>query len=52
MLKGAEPRTEVEKPYFACFYIHMEGVTSDFSMYDPLTMVKYFKTFSCTNSKI
>jgi hypothetical protein len=52
MFKGAEPRTEVEHLYFARFRIHMKGITSDFSMYDPLAMVKYLKTFRGTNGEI
>jgi hypothetical protein len=52
MFEGAEPGTEVKHLYFARFRIHMKGITSDFSMYNPLTMVKYLKTFRCTNGEI
>jgi hypothetical protein len=52
MFKGSEPGAEVEHLHFTRFRIHMKGITSDFSMYDPLTMVKYLETFRCTNGEI
>jgi hypothetical protein len=52
MLKGSKTRSKIYQLDFPSLRVHVESITSDFSVNNPPTMMKNFQAFCSANSEV